>query len=226
MTHGLGRDHVASFLPAIRVDSRPTFCHRNEALEDSDAPIEPPRTKLWRIALLAVFLVGSLAYAKLSGLTEQVDIERVRAFMESMGAWGFAVFLALFIVGVLLHVPGVVFVGAASLAYGHWIGAIAAYIGAVVSVTVCFVVVRTIGGQPLAEVKRPWIRKILARLESHPITTVAALRLILWMSPPITYALAMSPVKTRHYVVGTVLGLSVPIPVVAYFFDWLREYLL
>lgn len=186
----------------------------------------PARAKRWRIALLALFFFGSLAAVKLTGLDDYVDVESVRQMMESAGAWGFVAFVVLFAVGELMHVPGLVFVGAASIAYGEVLGIAASYTGAMVSVTASFLVVRAIGGQPLGDIKRPFMRKMLARLETQPIRTVALLRLLLFMAPALNYGLAMSKVRLREYVIGSAIGLLLPIPIVVLVFDWLAARLL
>ena len=87
--------------------------------------------------------------------------------------------------------------------------------------TLSFYVVRLIGGQPLGDIKRPLARRILARLDEHPLQTVAILRFFFWMAPPLNYALAMSKVRYRHYLLGSAIGLAIPIPLVVLFFDWL-----
>src|SRR5690606_23048875 len=157
--------------------------------------------KWWRVLALVVLIVGSVILAKVTGVTDELTPERIRGFMEGAGALGFLLFLGIFAVGELVHVPGVFFVAAAILAYGRGLGGVAAYAGAVLSVAVSFVVVRGVGGQVLAEVRRPWVQKILAGLERNPIRVVAILRLILWMAPPLNYALAMSGVRFRDYVI-------------------------
>ncbi|HEY8427369.1 MAG TPA: VTT domain-containing protein [Sandaracinaceae bacterium] len=195
------------------------------SIEHETAVVPPARSQRARTALLVIFFVGSLAAAKLTGLDEHLDVERVRAFMDSAGALGFLAFLAIFTIGELLHVPGLVFVGAASIAYGEVLGIAAGYTGAMVSVATSFLVVRAIGGQPLGDVKRPWMRTILARLEARPIRTVALLRLVFFMSPALNYGLAMSPVRLREYLIGSALGLAIPIPAAVLFFDWLARWL-
>ncbi|MCA9614849.1 MAG: TVP38/TMEM64 family protein [Sandaracinus sp.] len=182
-------------------------------------PGAAPR-KLWRFAALVGLIVGSIVLAKVTGVTEQLTPDRIRGFMEGAGVLGFLIFLGVFAVGELVHVPGVFFVAAAILAYGRGLGGVAAYAGAVLSVIVSFAVVRGVGGQVLAEVRRPWVRKILDGLERRPVRVVALLRLILWMAPPLNYALAMSAVRFRDYVVGSALGLILPIAAAALFFDW------
>ncbi len=196
----------------------------HETVVDLSDP--PVRSKRWRVALLAALFFGSLVIMHVTGLSDYVSVERVRAFMESAGAWGFAGFVALFAAGELVHVPGLVFVGAASIAYGQVLGIAASYTGAMTSVATSFLVVRGIGGQPLGEVQRPILRKLLARLETHPIRTIAILRLIFFMSPALNYGLAMSKVRMRDYLIGSAIGLLLPIPLSVLFFDWLAAYVL
>ena len=199
-------------------------------MSDEDPPGEAPeieqvtvvdegaKRKRWlRIGGVVLLFVGSIAIAKLTGLDAYLDPETVRAFMVEAGPWGFLAFLGIFALGELLHVPGWVFVGAATLAYGQPLAAVAAYTGAMFSVSVSFFVVRTIGGQSLGEIDRPIVRRTMARLEDHPIRTVAFLRLILWVTPALNYALAMSKLRFRDYFLGSALGLLLPMPLMSIF---------
>ena len=54
---------------------------------------------------------------------------------------------------------------------------------------------------------------------SRPVLTVALLRLIFQTAPPLNYALPMTAVRWRDHLVGSVLGLPVPVVVMAFFFD-------
>jgi uncharacterized membrane protein YdjX (TVP38/TMEM64 family) len=168
------------------------------------------------VALLAtLFAIGHV-----TGLTEHLSRDNLRALMEHLGVWGLGLFLVLFAVGELVHVPGIVFVLAALLAYGRVGGAVAGYLGALASVTFSFVFVRRVGGQALAHVKRAWLAKILERLERHPIPTIAALRMVLFLLPAVNYGLAMTRVRLRDYVAGSAIGLVPPILVIAVAFEW------
>ncbi|MGE0791497.1 MAG: TVP38/TMEM64 family protein [Sandaracinaceae bacterium] len=184
------------------------------------------RVRWLRIGVLAALFVGSLIVAKLTGLSESVNVESVRDLMRESGPLGFLSFIGVFTIGELMHVPGLVFVGAASIAYGPLWGTVAGFVGAVTSVSVGFLVIRAIGGQPLGGFQRPILQRIFARLESHPIATVAILRIVFILAPALTYALAMSKVRFHHFVIGSALGLALPIPLAVYFFDYLAGWLL
>ena len=89
------------------------------------------------------------------------------------------------------------------------------------SATVTFAVVRAFVGQALADVQRPVLRHLLSTIESRPVTTVALLRLLLQTAPPLNYALAMTAIRWRDHLVGSLLGLPVPVTGMAFFFDWI-----
>lgn len=184
-------------------------------------PPPPPAKPTWpRLVGLAVLTVALLAIGHFTGLTEHLSRDNLRALMESLGVWGVLLFVVLFAVGEFMHVPGIVFVLAALLAYGRVAGAIAAYAGALVSVSFAFVVVRRVGGQALAEVRRAWIARVLAMLDRRPILTVAVLRIVFFLAPALNYGLAMTRIRFRDFFVGSALGLLPPVITIAIAFEW------
>jgi uncharacterized membrane protein YdjX (TVP38/TMEM64 family) len=132
--------------------------------------------------------------------------------MRVAGLWGFAVFVVIFCVGQLLYIPGFVFVMVSGLAYGPVWGSVASIIAATVSVAVSFVIVRTIGGQPLksSQFERRFLQKPLDRLEQQPIRSMIIIRLFLWAIPPVNYTLAMSGVTFRDYMIAAIIGMTPP----------------
>ena len=175
------------------------------------APMAEAGKGRYRPLLLVALFLGLLAVGKFTGLTDQLDAERIRQEVAAAGALGGLLFVAIFAVGELLHVPGMVFVAAAALAYGPYQGFAWALFGALVSVSLSFVVVRGVGGQALAKLEKAWIQKILAHLDRRPVLTVAALRTVLWLAPGLNYALAMTRIRFRDYLLGSSLGWVLPI---------------
>ena len=171
-----------------------------------------------RLLLLAAVLVGIWWIGKATGFTEDLTVDKIRKSMHAAGVGGFFVFALTFIVGQLLYVPGFVFVAVAGLAYGPVWGPVASIIAATISVGVSFIVVRTIGGQPLTEIKQPFIKKWLDRLDQHPVRSMIVIRLFLWAIPPVNYTLAMSGVTFRDYMLGAVIGMTPPFIVISVLF--------
>jgi uncharacterized membrane protein YdjX (TVP38/TMEM64 family) len=202
----------------------------SEKTDESLAGIEPVKVEVvpppapkpvWpRLVLLVVVLAALFGVGHVTGATEYLTRDRIQAFMEELGVLGFLLFLLSFAIGELVHIPGIVFVLAALVAYGRVLGAGAGYVGGLLSVTVAFLVVRKVGGQLLTDVKRPWLRRLLARLDANPISTIAALRAVLWFAPIVNVVLAMSSVRFRDYLIGSAIGFVVPIAILTFAFEW------
>ncbi|MCA9574547.1 MAG: VTT domain-containing protein [Sandaracinaceae bacterium] len=195
-------------------------------MTDDATPAPPPeKTKTWRLVLLAALLVGLVVLGKVTGLAEHLTVPKIRAFMSELGVLGFVIYLVVFCLGELMHIPGMVFVLAAVVAYGEVVGGVAGFIGGVISVTCTFVLVRRVGGQPLGEIKWPIMRKVLELMDERPVAVVTVLRMLFAFAPPLNYALAMSSVRLRQYVIGSFIGLIPWALACAVFTEWLLEFL-
>ena len=177
--------------------------------------------KRWlRVGLLIAFLVAVYAIARATGLDQMITREWIRDTMQNAGFIGFLIYIVVFTVGLLVQIPGFVFVAGAALAYGWFWSALASIVASSIGVIVSFIIVRKIGGQPLSEIKQPFVRKILDQLDTRPIRTIVITRFFLWSVPPLNYSLAMSNVTFKNYCVGSVLGLLAPMTYLSIFFDW------
>ncbi len=184
------------------------------------APAAKKRQLKWRMAGLALVLGGGFVVAWQAGWLSGVDKESIRDVVRGAGAWGVVVFTALFALAELVHVPGALFVGAAQLLWGPWLGALVGWFGCVVSVTVSFWVVRGVGGRALTEIDKPWMHKALAWLERAPLRTIVVLRAVFWVAPPLNYLLALSSVRFRDYFIGSAVGLVPAVVMIAFVLDW------
>ncbi len=186
-------------------------------------PHAPPSTRkvFLRLGLLVLVLGGAFGVAWQMGWVQDLDAEAVRDLVQSAGAWGVVLYLVLFALAELVHVPGMMFVAAALLLWGPWMGGLVGWLGCVISVMVTFVVVRGLGGQALTVIDKPWMKKALSWLERAPIRTIIALRIVMWVAPPLNYLLALSSVRFSHFVIGSAIGLIGPVVFIALAADWL-----
>lgn len=175
----------------------------------------------YRLPFLTLVVLGLWAVAWATGVTGRFTSESIRSLVAGRGVWGVVAFTFAFSGGQLLRVPSFVFVAAAVAVYGRTFGILVALLGALISATISFAVVRAFAGQALADVQWPLVRRLLTNIDSRPVLTVALLRLMFQTAPPLNYALPMTPVRWRDHLVGSVLGLPVPVMVMAFFFDWL-----
>ena len=175
------------------------------------------RLRLARVVGVVVLAGALLLIGRASGLTENLSSAGVRAAVERSGPSGVLLFTALFTVGLLLHVPTIAFVAAAVLMWGRLRGGLYSYFAALLAATVSFLIVRVVGGRPLARLKSRRARAILDRLHDRPILTVALLRSLFLVAPTVNYALALSSISLASYVAGSAIGLVVSITVTSSF---------
>lgn len=176
----------------------------------------PPRRSLLRPLLLLLAMVAVWLVVGQSEWARSLSAESLEQMVTAAGPWGVLVFLVIFAGGQVAQLPGVIFIVAARLAFGPALGFVAAYVGSVLAVTVTFAVVRAAGGAPIETVSFAPARRWLGRLEAKPVQTVALLRAVLLLSPPLNYALALAPLRPRAHLAGSALGLVVPVAVVVF----------
>ena len=167
------------------------------------------------IVLLAVLL---LAF-QMSGMRDHLDLAFLRELILRHRLGGLLLFVLLFAVGNLVQIPGWIFLAAAVLTLGRVWGGAVTYLAAMVSCALTFLAIRALGGDALRLIENRLALKILRRLDEHPVGSVALLRVLFQTMPAMNYALAMSGIGFRQYMLGTAVGLPLPIALYCIFFD-------
>jgi hypothetical protein len=65
-------------------------------------------TTAYRLALLALVILGLWITSSATGVTARFGFESIRRFLEKEGFWGVLAFTVIFSAGQLLRVPGIV----------------------------------------------------------------------------------------------------------------------
>ena len=171
------------------------------------------RSRPYRRVAIGLLVVAFVVIAIYAWRTELVTPSSIRAWLVSLGPWGPVVFVGAFVGGSLVGLPGMAFVIGARLAFGTWLGLACGYVGGVCAVTMPFVVARLLKRRA-AEPWRPKqkvLQKLFDLLETHPLRAMILIRLFFWFNPPVSYALALTTVRFRDYVLGGAIAL---VPVV------------
>ncbi|MGH8353878.1 MAG: TVP38/TMEM64 family protein [Pseudomonas sp.] len=178
-----------------------------------------------RLLLVAVFLVLLLAVFELSGLRQHFSLQFLREQILENRLSGLLIFILVFALGNLIQIPGWVFLAAAVLALGKTWGGLATYVAASLSCVFTFFTIRFMGGDALRELNSKTAAKILRYLDARPIGCIVLLRILFQTVPALNYALALSGVRFHQYLIGTLLGLPLPIFLYCLFFDYLAKIL-
>jgi uncharacterized membrane protein YdjX (TVP38/TMEM64 family) len=102
---------------------------------------------------------------------------------------------------------------------------LATYVAACLSCITTFVVIRLVGADALREFNGRLSTRIFARLDAHPLQSVLLLRLLFQTVPALNYVLALSGIRFRDYLLGTLLGLPLPILLYCIFIESLARVL-
>jgi uncharacterized membrane protein YdjX (TVP38/TMEM64 family) len=156
------------------------------------------------------------------GVFQDVDVQTLRARIESYGAFAPLVFMALLVAGLFVPGPELLIIGIGGAIFGAAEAFVYGWIAALVGTTLTFFLVRqTVGAyvrrSPAVRFHR--LRAIDERLARGGFVTVLVLRLIFCMAPPLTWALGATRVRWRDYLGGTALGIAPGIGLGAYLGD-------
>ncbi len=175
--------------------------------------------------LLAVLLFLTILFAvfKLTGLKDHFNLAFIQQQILQNKISGLLIFVLLFSLGNLIQIPSWIFLAAAVLALGRGMGGVATYVAANISCVVTFLTIRFVGGDVLRQLDSKIAVNLLRHLDDRPIRSIVLLRILFQTVPALNYALAMSGIKFRKFLIGTLLGLPLPIALYCLFFDYLGK---
>ena len=171
-----------------------------------------------RLVAVVLFLGVLLAVFEFSGVRGHFNLAFMRQVIEQHQIGGLLLFVLLFSLGNLIQIPGWIFLAAAVLTLGQLWGGVVTYVAAVASCALTFLTIRALGGDALRQLKNRLAVRLLGELDARPIGSVALLRLLFQTAPALNYALSMSGIRFRSYLIGTLLGLPLPIALYCIFF--------
>ena len=163
-----------------------------------------------KLSLLLVVIVGGFLLFRYSPLAEYVEPSRLKAFFESISQtwWAPFAYMALYAIGTLLGLPGLVLTILGGVTFGVWPGALYVLIGANVGANLAFGLARVLGRDFVSRFVKGPIDAIDRQLRDQGTMRILQLRLI----PVIPFNLlnfvsGLSSVKHRSYLIGTLAGM-------------------
>jgi uncharacterized membrane protein YdjX (TVP38/TMEM64 family) len=146
--------------------------------------------------------------------------------VQSFGACGPVAFVGLCVGAVLLHIPEIVLIAIGGVLFGSVKGFLLGWIGSVAGSTCSFLIARyfmrdAVRGALLSKSNR--IQAMDERLARRGFRTILVLRLVLFMAPPLNWAIGVSRVRLRDYVLGSAVGVVPCIAVTSYAADTVSQ---
>lgn len=179
-----------------------------------------------RLIATFVFLVSLFILFEITGIRQNINLDYIQNIFQTHWLTGSMIFILLFSIGNLVQLPGWLFLAAAVLTLGKTYGGLITYLAAVSSCCITFGLVFMLGGDALRKLESPLAKRLLSRLDEYPLKTIILLRSIFQTAPPLNFTLAVSGVPFRQYLLGTLLGLPLPITVYCLFFGSIKDFLI
>lgn len=167
-------------------------------------PDKPPGHPL-KIAGLLVASAGVVALVS-SGALDDIDGDRVLAWIEGAGVFGPLVFVLLLALLQPLHVSIYVFLFTAVALWGPWEALLYGWVGIQCASLWSFVVSRTLARDFFERRIPERVRPYLDRMETAGFKTVLITRVLFYTVPAVQWSYGVTPVKMRDFVAGTALG--------------------
>ena len=160
---------------------------------------------------LPVLAIGALLAAGYwFDLSAYLTVDGMRALIARWDPYGPLVFMGMCIAGILLHMPEIIFIALGGIVFGPLLGFVYGWTASVVGTTMSFLiaryVLRTTVERSLASGRFRRLQDLDQRLFRNGFRTVLVLRLLLFLAPPLNWALGVSAVRLGHYVAATALG--------------------
>lgn len=162
---------------------------------------KPGRQGLWRPLLLLIIIIAILVLAKVLGLGERLVL--LQNWVRSLGMWGPAVFVLIYVVAVVAAVPGSALTVVAGAVFGSVVGIIVVSVGATIGASLAFLISRYFAREAVAR----WLsdkekfRRLDRLTEEHGAIIVALTRLVpLFPFNLLNYGFGLTSVRFWTYV--------------------------
>ncbi len=160
----------------------------------------------FKIAAFAVFVYVLSQTVDLSWMG---NVQEAQKYFDQLGPWAPLPFLALFVVGALIHAPEIITVALGGVIFGTVLGVVYGWIGALLSGSTCFLIGRYVFRDAFrkALIERfGALQRLDSHFENHGVRTVMLLRLVLFLAPPMNWAVSATRVRFVDYLVGSAVG--------------------
>ncbi len=163
------------------------------------------RAMLVKTGVLALIIVGAVALALVFGTP---DIEALRTRVEAAGAWGPALFFALYVGLSLVPCPKALLTASGGALFGLAAGAGLSLSAALIGAVISFGFGRLLGRETVDRLIRGRLARVDGLLRDRGLSAVLLVRLVpLVPYLAINYASGLSGVKFRHFALGSALGM-------------------
>lgn len=158
-----------------------------------------------------VLIVAGIAIAVLwAGLhRDELDPAALNAWLSGLGLWAPVIYMALYVAGAVVFLPGSLFTLAGGALFGPLWGALLSLVGATIGAGIAFLVARYLAGNWVAQKAAGWLKRLVTGVEAEGWRFVAFVRLVPLFPFNLTnYALGLTRIGFLPYVVASFLCMA------------------
>lgn len=158
-------------------------------------------------------IVGVVFVTALILSVRHFSVPECSAIQQQVDDWGTmapVMFFLAYVVATVAFVPGIVVTMAAGLAFGPLWGTLVVSISSTVGATLAFLIARYVARDAVEGFlsKQTWFEKFRANVQEDGFNYVLFVRLVpLFPFNALNYASGLTPLKLRHYVIGSMIGM-------------------
>ncbi len=175
------------------------------ASEEMDVSTQQPSTglgpRIGRVVMIVILLAG-IGWAVAN--RDSIDPQLIRQFVDSLGMWGAATFVALYIIAALFFLPGSAMTLAAGALFGAVQGTLLSLVGATLGAAAAFVVARYVAGGWVRQKVSGRLEAVVKGVEDEGWKFVAFTRLVpIFPYNLLNYAFGLTRIKVSHFTLAS-----------------------
>lgn len=157
-----------------------------------------------KFILLLAFVVGAFVGVRTLGISEYLDEEALRSWIEGFGVWGPLVYIAIYSIAPSLMLPGLPLTVVGGILFGPVWGTVYVITGATIGASLAFLLARHMGRDWVAGAARGRLEELDKKVAESGWKIVAFTRLIpVFPFNFLNYAFGLTRVKFTHYVAAS-----------------------
>jgi len=176
-----------------------------------------------KASVLAAFVATALCIIRFSPAKDLLTEKALSDLLETAGLWVPLAFVAVYMLGICLFVPGTVLTALGAALFGPYRGFLCVWIGAMAGASAAFWIGRTLGREFAASLIGDRLKKYDDAIERNGFATVLYLRLIYFPFTAMNFGMGLTKVQFWDYFWGTGLGILAGTFIFTFFVGTVKE---
>lgn len=198
--------------------------HGAANMERAAGESAPGRSRaIAKVIVFLFFIIASICLFRFTRLSHYLTPQVMGDFLDRAGIWAAVVFIAIYVAGVCLLVPGTVLTGLGAAIFGPYWGFVYVWVGATIGASIAFWIGRTLGRDFAVSLIGEKLRRYDDAIERNGFTAVLYLRLMYFPFTPMNFGMGLTKIRFGDYFWGTALGISVGTFVFTFFIGTIRN---